>query len=42
MTKEQVDKLRQDLINALYSNTDLGNDTIYEIVEKVLRKNGLV
>lgn len=42
MTKEQIDKLRQDFINALYSNTELSNGEIYEIVENVLRKNGLV
>lgn len=41
MEKEKVDKLRQDMINELYSHTELGNGAIYEIVNKILSKNNL-
>lgn len=42
MDKAKIDKLRQDMINSFYSNTELSNSEIYEIVENILRKNGLV
>jgi len=42
MEKEKVNKLRQDMINSFYSNTELSNSEIYEIVEDILRKNGLI
>lgn len=42
MDEEKVAKLRQDMINSFYSNTELSNSEIYEIIENILRKNGLV
>ena len=42
MDKEKVAKLRQDIINSIYSNTELSNSEIYEIAENILRNNGLV
>lgn len=36
-----VEKLRQDIINALYINSELSNEKIYEIVEEILIKNNL-
>lgn len=41
MDKDKVAKLRQDMINSFYINTDLTNDEIYQIVENILKKNGL-
>ncbi len=42
MTPEKVQSLRQSIINALWANTELGEQAIYRIVEDILRRNNLI